>query len=263
MKNYLMAIFCLLFTHIFCIGQNVGIGTQTPLARLHVNGNLYAFGNTNVGGNIGVGFGPEESVNYGVTVNDRSLAIYNSGDNIFWRMNYDPFGNFFQLSTVIAGSPAARMVVTNSGMVGINTTTPQYRLDINGNFKASGDIRSNSSLYLGGNAYVDDDKGLVRASTAALGNMKIHKENYSVTAILAAHGMSGEFTIAWPSGIFSIAPSVFACNETFTLGSLGELRRVIVKFYDCNTTSCKARLINTDDAPLNYAIDFDVVMIGR
>lgn len=263
MKNYLMATCWLLFAHVLCIGQNVGIGTQTPLAKLHVNGSLYAFGNTNVGGNIGVGFGPEESANYGLTVQDRSLAIYNSGDNLFWRMHYDPSGNFFQLSTVVAGSTVARMVVTNSGMVGINTTAPQYRLDINGNLKASGDIRSNSSLYLGGNAYVDEDKGLVRASTAAMGNMKIHKANYSVSAILAAHEMSGEFTIAWPSGIFSIAPSVFACNETFTQGSLGELRRVIVKFYDCNTSSCKGRLINTDNAPLNYAIDFDVVMIGR
>ncbi|HSR38442.1 MAG TPA: hypothetical protein VLL95_05965 [Phnomibacter sp.] len=244
-------------------GQNVGIGTSTPSTKLDVNGSVSTNTNIYAAGNIGVGFFPNETLTYKLTVKNGSFAIYDPNDDMYWRMNYDAFGNRFQVSTVIAGSTVQRMVVTNSGNVGINNISPLYRLDIGGNLRASGDIKTEASLYVSGNAYVDDNKGLVRASTADLGNMKIHKANYTVTAILGAHAASGEFTIAWPAGIFSIAPSVYACNETYTFGTVGELRRVIVKIYDCDTDSCKARLINTDSGAVNYEIRFDVVMIGR
>lgn len=263
MKNYLFATCTLLLANILCIGQNVGIGTLTPSTKLDVNGSIATNSNLYAAGSMGVGFSSNEAINYKLTVKNGSFAIYDPNDDMYWRMHYDAFSNRFQVSTVIAGSTVQRMVVTNTGMVGINNPTPAYRLDIGGNLRATGDIKSEGSLYISGNAYVDDNIGLVRAGTSGLGNMKIHKANYTVTAVLGAHEASGEFGIAWEAGIFSIAPSVFACNETYTLGSLGELRRVIVKFYDCNTTSCKARLINTDSSPVNYEIKFDVVMIGR
>lgn len=263
MNNFLIATCFLLVSNIFCFGQNVGIGTLTPSTKLDVNGTIATNSNLYAAGNMGVGFFWNETLNYKLTLKNGVFAIYDSNDDIYWRMNYDPFANRFQLGNVIAGSTVQRMVVSNTGMVGINNLSPLYRLDIGGNLRATGDIKTDGSLYISGNAYVDDNKGLVRASTSDLGNMKIHKSNYTVNAVLAAHAASGEFDILWEPGIFTIAPSVFACNETYSAGISGELRRVIVKLYDCTTTGCKGRLINTDNSPVNYEIKFDVVMIGR
>ncbi len=245
--------------------KNVGIGLFDPDYKLSVSGSIYNTNNLYTQGSIGVGFTSSETIPYSLTVKNGGLAIYNTSDLHTWRINYDNVNDHLQIGNFANGAGVSnRMVITNAGNVGINTIDPLYRLDVSGDMRATSNIvSSGGSLYIDGNGYLDADKGIVRGATASLGNMKIHKANYSVTAILGAHEASGEFDIVWGAGIFSIPPSVYACNETYTFGTVGELYRVIVKIYGCTTTGCKARLINTDNAAVNYAIDFDVVMIGR
>ncbi len=251
------------------VNNNVGIGITSPTSRLSVAGNIYNTANLYTS-RLGVGFNDDEGLNYVMNVKNGSMAIFNTLDSVTWRMAYDAGSNMFgiyQGAGLLANSP--RLVIENTGQVGIGVASPAYNLDIAGNLHTTstiytdGSIQGGGTLYMSGNAYVDDDKGLVRAATSAQGNIKILKGNYQVSAVLGAHAISGEFSIGWQSGIFNTTPTVFACNETSTGGTVGQLYMVLVKIYGCNTTSCKARLINTSSGSVNYSINFDVMMIGN
>lgn len=249
--------------------NNVGIGISNPISRLSVSGNIY---NTEslYTSRMGVGFNDNEGLTYVMNVKNGSMAIFNTLDSITWRIAYDAGFNTFgiyQGAGLSASNP--RLVIENTGQVGIGVASPAYNLDIAGNLHTTstiytdGSIQGGGTLYMSGNAYVDDNKGLVRAATSAQGNIKVLKANYQVSAVLGPHALSAEFSIAWQSGIFNTTPTVFACNETSTGGTVGQLYMVLVKVYGCNTTSCKARLINTSSGSVNYSINFDVLMIGN
>lgn len=103
-------------SQIFDNGTNVGIGTATPGAKLHVSG-----------GNVFVttsGTYSEPAAIAGVLAfdsanGDLNISARSNGGNTltrFWTSN--------------AGAGAERMRITNTGLVGIGTTSPGYRLDV-------------------------------------------------------------------------------------------------------------------------------------
>jgi hypothetical protein len=113
---------------------NVGIGTQTPAAKLQVTGGaiMPAVGNSNQAGiqfpsNPGGGGGDEAFIRYFVTAGETTklqIGIGNDADD--------------SIGLVQAG--AERLTVIN-GRVGIGTTTPEGTLDVRGDIRAgSSDI---------------------------------------------------------------------------------------------------------------------------
>lgn len=247
---------------LFCTvlrSQNVGIGFPDPAYKLDVNGNLHTTSNVYIDGNVGIGYTLSDLLNYRVTVKNGSYAIYNSTADVTWRMNYDASNSGLAFSYG-AGT------LTNSTPLSIaNTTgivTAHNGLSVIGNAAINGTLAITGNATISGNALVGGDKPVVRAGTAAGGNIKIYNQSYSVTAILNGSAQSAEFSIVWPNGIFTNRPTVFVGNEISTGGTVGQLYRVFVKLYDCNSTSCKARLINTSTSAINYDITFDVMMIG-
>lgn len=99
----------------------VGIGTDTPLERLHVDGYSYLsnstggypfirFNNTVTGGNTGLEF-KENSVN--------KAWLYYEGDN-----------NSLNLTADNAGGWSPDMVIKNGGNIGLGTFTPSARLHV-------------------------------------------------------------------------------------------------------------------------------------
>jgi hypothetical protein len=119
---------------------NMGVGTQTPSAKLDVNGNLNANGNLTVNGaanannyisstissNEGGGFG---LVNPLKTAPDAASL---------WRIyNMTPaYGSnslqFWAYSSTAAG---AKLTITDAGNMGIGTATPAAKLDVAGNVR--------------------------------------------------------------------------------------------------------------------------------
>ncbi len=93
-------------------GGNVGIGTTTPQAKLHIN-NSSAISTTFLAGNINGGayFG-WDSDNTGL------VATYTNAAIKFGGAYYSSFNEW--------------MRITNAGRLGIGTTTPGYRLEVNG-----------------------------------------------------------------------------------------------------------------------------------
>ena len=137
---------------IYSNGGKVGIGTTTPTAKLHVNGDIKVSENIIIGkhGNVAIieGF---NSINKGMNsvagsdlVLRAGLATGNSSDGslIFQVGNNANDGN------KLAGHPIEAMRIipsadpidswTRQAFVGIGTTTPTAKLHVNGDIKANG-----------------------------------------------------------------------------------------------------------------------------
>jgi hypothetical protein len=113
-----------------CIQQstgNVGIGTTSPTDKLTVNGNISIFGNKIYNGSA--------SNSAGVSFPSSTTRI--DGYN----------GITFHSSTTTVGSQSERMRITSAGNVGIGTTSPSAKLDVNGDISITVP-NANTSLLL-------------------------------------------------------------------------------------------------------------------
>jgi len=102
---------------------NVGIGTSSPLGRLHINGGTY-----------------DSFTISGTSTNSVGLRIQNSSPSRNWNVGVSgsagpaASGSFFIYDDTAA---ATRMSIDSSGNVGIGTTSPGYKLQVNGSFAAT------------------------------------------------------------------------------------------------------------------------------
>lgn len=104
--------------HVDTTNDRVGIGTTSPADKLHVeftNGSAAGIVLTNSGGTVG-----KQGIRIGFD-NDR-LSIQRASDSGAWEANHVS-------------------VDQDSGNVGIGDTTPSYKLDVNGDINATGDVR--------------------------------------------------------------------------------------------------------------------------
>jgi hypothetical protein len=117
---------------------NVGIGTSSPSHKLHVVGNSAISNNNSL-------FVLDTAGNNGFQITNTSsnvALIYQQNNNILkYRAGFSSNSNNAHVFTVGADTEVVRF--TNSGNVGIGTTSPLYKLDVNG------DIKIGTYLYLG------------------------------------------------------------------------------------------------------------------
>ena len=99
---------------------NVGIGTTTPDQRLHLKDSVNGF----VGIRLEGSNGSVPSSNY----SGADFTIFASSDP---QASSNDFLGFQNNSTADSATVGYKMVITKLGNVGIGTTTPEYRLDIN------------------------------------------------------------------------------------------------------------------------------------
>jgi len=130
---------------------NLGIGTSSPGAKLAINGGVHIGGdsdpgdnNLQVDGNTFFGTSTRQMLNlwdtsYGIGIQDNTM-YFRTGDQFAWYKSGSHNDNAFN-----GGGGAARMVINSSGNVGINTTSPGYKLDVNGNMKISSSLSFGAS----------------------------------------------------------------------------------------------------------------------
>ena len=109
-------------------GGNVGIGTTGPWGKLHVKG----------AGESAIGIDTESST-------AKTHFVLRRGGSDQWDIGHDKDGDGgHDLYFYDSVNGAFRIVIDNSGYVGIGTTNPRYKLDV------IGDIRATGSVYYGG-----------------------------------------------------------------------------------------------------------------
>jgi hypothetical protein len=157
-------------------GSNVGIGTTTPTYLLDVSGKQRLTGNVisqNAGPRLQINDfdGTEDSGMYGivqVTQNSAGTSTYsNQACMSFVRSGNFVAGLGFTRGSNVFGLGAAQgptthfspswLCIAQSGNVGINTTSPSERLQVNGNILASGNITAFSDRRLKSNITIIDN----------------------------------------------------------------------------------------------------------
>ena len=253
MKKYFFLLLPFFFFSIIAWSQNVGIGTSAPAYKVDVIGKIHSTGDIYTDSYVGIG---TTTPAYKLQVTDGSIAIFSSTDTKTWYFNYSATGNYFQLSE--AGIP--RLAVANGGNVGIGTTTPAARLDVNGLIHTSNNLAVDGTASVGGDLTVNNGKGILASYNGT--QYKYYTQESSVHAVLGAFGTSIEGTIAWPSGLFTSPPNVLVGDITSTGGTVGTLFRVLLVTYDVTNNNCHFRLINTSNGSVDYNITWRISYIG-
>ncbi len=109
-------------------GGNVGIGTATPQATLHVNGGAQISGTLNFGNSVRqmINLWESGSTTFGIGVQG-STQYFRSSQNFAWYQ-----GGGHDDNALNAGTGGIVQMVINAGKVGIGTTNPEYPLHVAG-----------------------------------------------------------------------------------------------------------------------------------
>ena len=143
-------------TNLYTTGTNVGIGTMSPSERLEVAGNANISGVVDIGSLAGASFPLDVYSSGHATVriqaagpngNNASIQLIGGGANANWSIVTNRGDLAQNVDDLIFrkedGSPGAKMVIQNSGNVGIGTTGPGAKLDVlNGNIRVGSQLGS-------------------------------------------------------------------------------------------------------------------------
>jgi hypothetical protein len=114
---------------------NVGIGTGTPADKLHVMGNLrLSAGSEFV-------FADNGQIR---SLDENHRILFRRSEN---KMELREYGNIIFSAGSISGTETAKMVVNGDGNVGIGTTTPAYKLHVNGAVWANNYVAASPGNY--------------------------------------------------------------------------------------------------------------------
>lgn len=238
--------------------QNVGIGTSLPNHKLDVVGSIHSSTNGYFDNAIGINTTNILSSTYKLQVNNGAIALYNTNDLKTWYFNYSSASNYFYLSE----GGTSRLVVANGGNVGIGNANPSVKLDVSGSLNVVNNVTVGGVETVAGDIVVNGNKGIVRSTNGT--QLKYYSQQAAFYAVgLPAFGTSVQVNIAWAAGLFNNPPKVMVGDIVTTGGTLGQLWRLQLIPYGVTATGCKAVIINTSNAAVNYDVTWNIICIGN
>jgi hypothetical protein len=158
---------------------NVGIGTNSPTEKLDVRGNATITGNATVSSRVGVGTtSPGHPLTVQADGSSRVLGFNNAAGTDKYNLSLGSGGLNLSESNVAAG----RLFVQDGGNVGIGTTSPGQRLDVNGNANVNGNSSVSGNSTISGNGYVAGRVGI--GTTAPVGPLQVKGAPYVSASVL-------------------------------------------------------------------------------
>lgn len=152
-------------------GGNVGIGTSSPSLPLHIYNSgaaLAYFESTNANGVYTIWR------NSGTSIGDVGAALGISGSG-----SASDFMIASRSGNMILGTGSSeKMRITSGGNVGINTTSPSYKFDVNGDIRSTGAIRVNTGTI--------DTALTFDTSAGAVGTVTNHNLNFWINGTTQA-----------------------------------------------------------------------------
>jgi hypothetical protein len=163
-------------SNLFFNATGLGIGTSSPSTKLHVAGAITAGATTGEGGEIDFQNAAGTSVAAFIDVDgSNNFRIYNStaSASIFYTNN------------------APRMTIDASGNVGIGTSSPSTKLDVNGTCNINGGLSINGNFLTssGSTIYANTGDLYIRAGTS--GSLRLGSNGTNSLAVLDASGNVG------------------------------------------------------------------------
>jgi hypothetical protein len=203
---------------------NDGVGTSSSLKiGSYALGAWYADSSQAItigsGGNVGIGTtGPTEKLHiYQGTGNGPEVKLQNSSTIYFFRAYTDRL-NILAFYGVSTYNEAISVKATN-GYVGINTTSPSYRLDVGGDARATGNLISDYRLMLPNMTIGYWDSTYNRIESGSLRPLFITA--YSQPIYMGRNGSIGDFTLNTDGNI-----GIGTANPSAKLHVVGNLKEL-------------------------------------
>lgn len=210
----------------FLPGGNVGIGVAAPTARLDVRGSalvsedlvvgesLGVLENSVVGGNLGVGTtSPAQKLH----VNGGRIRQSGSGGAVeLWHgTSYGLVGTTSNTKFAIRTNNADRMTILANGNVGIGTTNPTQKLEVDGNVKADGVDVAFAQIGIDSNVYANTYRVAIGRDASASGHDAIALGHDASASGIGATSL-GRFSSASGNASVSIGDSAKATRPGAT-----------------------------------------------
>jgi Chaperone of endosialidase len=184
---------------------NVGIGTTSPATKLHVVGSCRVNGRVFVqdatsssGSRPSQGFYVWDDFGFGMELQNQhggwnTAFITRTNDGGFlWKKSDGTF----------------QMMMTSNNFLGIGTSTPSQRLDVNGNIKTVGDILISSS----GRLSIYNDTGPLQLRSGNANTLFLNQDNNGSVSMVVGGGNVGVATTS-PSYKFHVVGDIYATGD--------------------------------------------------
>ena len=143
---------------------NIGIGVSNPKEKLSINGKIAFQGGT---------FNDTTflSYYYGTQDTEREILLFTGGKTILRAVDFD-YGSDISGVFIQTYDGTSRISIVNSGNVGIGTTSPNHKLDVNGDIN----ISSGSSFKINGSAIATTDTTYIGGTGISISGTTINSQ---------------------------------------------------------------------------------------
>jgi hypothetical protein len=266
MKPLLLSFIFLIFLNIIDGQGNVGINTGTPSHKLHIVSN--SEGILALDNNSPAATGLTASMYFGNDISGQGLGFkYIGAIKSILTSSSEARMGLFTFASNTPGGLQEHLTILDDGRVGINTVTPTYRLDVNGNFHASQAATLSNDVNIGGtlfskninttgsitvtqNVTVNGGLGLVAFGNGNRQKLLTYTATLSVSN-LAAGALLGA------TGVITIAGGTFSGTPTACLGNVinanGDYYKVTLILENVSATNITIRIFNGTSTPISFS----------